>query len=236
MKKKRYFNIVFLMLVIAAVALFSEKGIQVMKNITQKKVSDKPIVVLDAGHGGFDPGKVGINNTMEKDINLSITYKLKMLLEQNDITVIMTRPDENGLYSEGDSNKKNADLRKRIEIIGSSNAVIAVSIHQNSFEQESSKGAQVFYHNKSTEGKELAEIIQEQIKETIGDGNKRAAKSNDSYYMLKKTACPLVIAECGFLSNRREAELLDTEEYQEKMAWAIHLGIMRYLNKSGNVE
>lgn len=230
MKKKRYFNIVFLILVIVAMALFSEKGIQVMKNITQKKARDYPIVVLDAGHGGFDPGKVGINNAQEKDINLAITYKLKTFLEQNDITVVMTRTDENGLYSESDSNKKNADLHKRVEIIEESNAILAVSIHQNSFEQESSKGAQVFYHNKSLEGKRLAETIQDQVKTTIEDGNHRVAKSNDSYYMLKKTACPLVIVECGFLSNSMEAQLLSTEEYQEKMAWAIHLGILRYIN------
>lgn len=190
----------------------------------------KCTIIIDAGHGGFDPGKVGVNNAEEKDINLSISLKLKALLEQNDIRVIMTRETDVGLYQESDRNKKNADLKKRVEIINSSDAVIAVSIHQNSFPQESSSGAQVFYHSKSPEGKVLSEIIQEQIKETIGDGNHRVAKSNESYYMLKKTEIPLVIIECGFLSNWKEAELLVDDAYQAKLAWAIHLGIMNYIN------
>lgn len=227
--RKKYFNIIFLCLVILAFVLFSKKGLFVMKQIP---ISDdfKVTVFLDAGHGGFDPGKVGVNNSLEKDINLSITLKLKRLLEQNNIKVIMTREDDRGLYQESDRNKKMADLKKRIELINNSDAVIAISIHQNSYPGESIKGAQVFYHKQSNDGKELADIIQEQIKTTIGDGNKRVAKSNESYYMLKKSTCPLVIVECGFLSNYTEARLLCDEEYQEKMAWAIQLGILTYLN------
>ncbi|BCN32820.1 N-acetylmuramoyl-L-alanine amidase CwlD [Anaeromicropila herbilytica] len=193
---------------------------------------NKVTVYLDAGHGGFDPGKVGVNQALEKDINLSITLKLKAFLEQNGINVIMTREDDRGLYQESDTNKKMADLKKRVELINESDAVIAVSIHQNSFPQENVKGAQVFYHQLSAEGKELAEILQEQIKQSIADGNKRVAKPNDSYYMLKKSRCPLVIVECGFLSNYTEASLLCDEGYQTKMAWAIQTGIMSYLNKT----
>ena len=200
------------------------------KEQNPERLIPKCTIVIDAGHGGFDPGKVGVNNALEKEINLAIAVKLKTLLEQNDVQVIMTRETDEGLYQESDSNKKNADLKKRVEIINSSDAVIAVSIHQNSFPQESSKGAQVFYHSKSQEGKILSEIIQEQIKESIGDGNHRVAKSNESYYMLKKTEIPLVIVECGFLSNWKEAELLVDDTYQAKMAWAIHLGIMNYIN------
>lgn len=233
--KKKYFNVLFFGLVIISIIILSKKGIEVM-NSNSKKESNRLIVVIDAGHGGFDPGKVGINNSLEKDINLSIALKVKLFLEQNDIKVIMTREDDNGLYQESDTNKKVADMRKRIEIIEKSGAVIAVSIHQNSFTQESSKGAQVFYYQQSEDGKELANILQDQIKKSMNDGNKRLAKSNDSYYMLKKSVCPLVIVECGFLSNRIEADLLITEEYQEKMAWAIHLGILKYLNQEKGLE
>lgn len=233
--KKKYFNVLFFGLVIISIIILSKKGIEVM-NSNSKKESNRLIVVIDAGHGGFDPGKVGINNSLEKDINLSIALKVKLFLEQNDIKVIMTREDDNGLYQESDTNKKVADMRKRIEIIEKSGAVIAVSIHQNSFTQESSKGAQVFYYQQSEDGKELANILQDQIKKSMNDGNNRLAKSNDSYYMLKKSVCPLVIVECGFLSNRIEADLLITEEYQEKMAWAIHLGILNYLNQEKGLE
>jgi N-acetylmuramoyl-L-alanine amidase len=203
-----------------------------MKRIILKEDNnDKQItIVIDPGHGGRDPGKIGINNAKEKDINLSISLKLKDLLEQNDFKIIMTREDDIGLYGENESYKKRADLQKRVDIINSSGAMFAVSIHQNSFSQESCKGAQVFYYNDSTEGKKLAEIIQAQLKETIADGNHRLAKPNSTYYMVSKTNCPLVIVECGFLSNRTEAELLLEGEYQDKMASGIHQAILKYIN------
>ena len=94
------------------------------------------------------------------------------------------------------------------------------------------KGAQVFYYGASKEGKNLAEVLQASLIERLDPENHRAAKSNDSYYLLKRTPTPTVIVECGFLSNSEEAQLLVTEEYQEKVAWAIHMGILKYLNKS----
>jgi len=231
---KKYFNIFFLLLIILARILCSEQSVKVMRNMFFEsgdfKVGSNIIIVIDPGHGGRDPGMVGVNDSLEKDINLDIALRLRDLLEQSDIKVIMTREVDEGLYSESDSNKKRADLRKRIEIINSSNAIFAISIHQNSYSDESIKGAQVFYHGESKEGRDLALILQEQLKETIKDGNHRKAKSNSSYYMLKHTNCPLVIIECGYLSNWREAKLLIEEEYQEKVAWAIHMGSMKYIN------
>lgn len=236
---KKYFSVFFLLLIIIARFIFSEQSIIVMRSMffeTSKLQEGLHVtIVIDAGHGGRDPGKVGVNKALEKDINLEIALRLKNLLEQNDIDVVMTRQDDEGLYSESDSNKKRVDLNKRIEIINSSSAVFAISIHQNSFQDESIKGAQVFYHAQSNQGKELAIILQEQMKATIKDNNHRKVKSNTSYYMLKHTTCPLVIVECGYLSNWREAELLLDDEYQEKMAWAIHLGIMRYLNNEEEI-
>jgi len=187
-------------------------------------------IVVDPGHGGRDPGKVGVNGVLEKDINLAISLKLRDILEEKGINVIMTRTEDEGLYSESDSNKKRTDLKNRIEIINSNNALLAISIHQNSFTEEYVKGAQVFYYAQSEQGKKLAEIIQEQIKEYLKDGNHRKAKSNTNYYMLKHTSCPLVIVECGYLSNQKEAALLADSEYQEKMARAIYLGIEKYLD------
>jgi N-acetylmuramoyl-L-alanine amidase len=233
---KKYFSIFFLLFILLAIILTSEPSIKVMKRIFFAPGPDdsgKIVVVIDPGHGGRDPGKVGINNTLEKDINLSIALKLKSLLEQNDIKVYMTREDDIGLYSQSDSYKKRADLDNRVDFIHAKKADIAISIHQNSFQQESIKGAQTFYYGKSLEGKVLAEMIQAQVKKTIADGNHRIAKANDTYYMLRKTECPLVIVECGYLSNNKESALLLQEDYQEKMAWGVHLAILQYINKSG---
>lgn len=232
---KKYFNLVFLIMIALSIYILSDPSVNVMQDNTTraKRYNSKNITVfIDPGHGGFDPGKVGINNSLEKDINLSISLKLKTILEQNDIHVIMSREDDRGLYADSDTRKKAADLRKRVEMINSSDAMVAVSIHQNSFEQESIKGAQVFYYSGSEEGKEFAEIMQEQLKKTLKDGNKRLAKANNNYYMLTKTKSPLVIIECGFLSNYTEAALLIDEAYQEKLAWSIHLGILSYINQS----
>lgn len=191
---------------------------------------EQPCVVIDAGHGGDDPGKIGINDALEKDINLKIAFLVRDYLEQNDVKVIMTRETDAGLYDAGASNKKVQDMKRRLAIIEDAKPRVTVSIHQNSYPEEYVHGAQVFYYNGSTEGQKLAESIQTQFVKKVDPENKRQIKANDSYYLLKKTATPIVIVECGFLSNREEAELLCREEYQEKAAWAIYMGIIRYLN------
>ncbi len=189
-------------------------------------------VVIDAGHGGDDPGKIGINNALEKDINLQIAFLVKDYLEQNDVKVIMTRESDAGLYDSNASNKKVQDMKRRIAIIEEVKPSVTVSIHQNSYPEEYVHGAQVFYYNGSKEGQQLAECIQTQLVEKVDPENKRQIKANDSYYLLKKTARPIVIVECGFLSNHEEAEKLCEEAYQEKVAWAIHMGILQYLNEN----
>lgn len=233
MNKRKILVLLFLAAAVAAIGGFCIKqwAIPVLTTSTADEDNSHYCVVIDAGHGGNDPGKVGVNGALEKDINLSIALKLKDLLELNDVDVIMIRETDTGLYSETDTNKKSADMKKRVSIINESNADLVVSIHQNSFSQESSHGAQVFYYNGSTEGKTFAELMQETLRSEFNDGNKRLAKANTEYYMLKKTTLPLIIIECGFLSNNAEAELLSTSDYQERMAWAIHLGIMTWLNK-----
>ncbi len=194
---------------------------------TQK---EKPCVVLDAGHGGKDPGKVSVSGTLEKDLNLQITNKLKHFLEMEDVTVILTRTSDMGLYDENASNKKVQDMKRRVEIIESSKPELTVSIHQNSYHEEYVHGAQTFYYTSSEQSKILAEKIQQVLLNEMQPENNRQAKANDSYYLLKKTSSPIVIVECGFLSNNEEAQKLESDYYQEKMAWAIHLGILQYIN------
>lgn len=190
----------------------------------------RPVVYIDAGHGGIDPGKVGINNALEKDVNLSIVMKLQKFLEAADVEVVLTRDTDKGLYAENDSNKKVQDMKNRVKRIAECAPALVVSVHQNSYHEESVHGAQVFYYESSADGKRAAEILQDQLVRTLDPDNHRVAKANDSYYLLKKTSAPIVIAECGFLSNSAEAAKLIDDTYQERVAWAIHLGILRYLN------
>ena len=191
----------------------------------------KYIVCVDPGHGGTDPGKVGINGQLEKDINLAIAKKLKTYLEASDVTVVLTRDKDMGLYSSGDAHKKMADMRKRCQLIEEVKPDLVISIHQNSYHEEAIRGGQVFYYKTSVRGKKLAQILQERFDYVLGDANKRQAKANDNYYLLLHVKEPIIIAECGFLSNWEEAEKLETKEYQDRLAWTLHMGIMEYLNQ-----
>ena len=183
------------------------------------------LVVIDSGHGGTDPGKVGVNGVNEADVNLKIAQKLKKILEAQGVTVIMTREDEGSL-----AGSKSEDMQKRVSIINEKKPALAVSVHQNSYSSEEVHGAQVFYYTNSAEGGKAARIMQEALLDVDGD-NKRKEKANDTYYMLKRTDVPVIIVECGFLSNRAEADLLVTEEYQDRLAEAIAKGILEYMGK-----
>lgn len=218
-----------LLMVVALLVIARGAAILTISGRVEKK---QAVVVVDAGHGGDDPGKVAVNQRLEKDINLSVALKLKNLLEANDVKVVLTRTDDSGLYAESDNNKKVQDMKKRVEIIDEAAPALTVSIHQNSYHEEYVKGAQVFYHAQSEEGKALAETLQKQLVENLDKENNRVAKANDTYYLLKKTSVPIVIVECGFLSNWEEAALLEQDDYQERVAWAVHMGIMQYLNQT----
>ena len=190
------------------------------------------VVVLDAGHGGMDPGKVGIHGEIEKDLNLEITLWVKKYLEMDDVQVVLTRDSDEGLYDANVSNKKVQDMKNRVAIIEETGPALTVSIHQNSYPEEYVHGAQVFYYTGSAESKKLAEKIQNRLVVGVDPDNTRQIKANDSYYLLKKTPTPIVIVECGFLSNSEEAKKLTDPSYQKKLAWEIHLGILRYLNET----
>ena len=202
---------------------------KIFLNNATTDIPSKFTVVIDPGHGGNDPGKVGVTGTLEKNINLKIALHLKELLEAQDLQVIMTRDTDKDLATTS-TNLKVSDMKERISLIQKSSADIVVSIHQNSYSSPEIYGAQCFYYTNSTEGEQLASILQNQIITSTNQTKIREIKSNNDYYLLKHSSLPTVIVECGFLSNPEEEKLLLTEEYQRKMAWAIHLGILQYLN------
>lgn len=196
----------------------------------QAALTDSRLVIIDAGHGGDDPGKIGVDGVQEKDLNLKMALALRDLLEQQDVEVLMTREDAGGLYDERTSNKKVQDMRRRCELINREKPACVISIHQNSYHEESIHGAQVFYYKTSKESGELAKILQKELARVVEPTNHRQAKANDTYYLLKKTEAPTVIVECGFLSNWDECAKLQNEEYQAKLVWAIQMGVLKYLN------
>ena len=187
-------------------------------------------IILDAGHGGIDPGKIGTNGALEKDINLSITFKLKQLLENKGYNVVLTREDSNDLSSEDATNHKREDMNNRSDIISNSNAALTVSIHQNSFPDESVHGPQVFYYESSGASELLASTVLATLEESLSVTESRGIKKNSDYYILKKSPTPTIIVECGFLSNPSEADCLITDSYQNKIARGIYLGICEYLS------
>lgn len=188
------------------------------------------VIVIDPGHGGYDPGKLGISGTKEDEINLQIAFKLKSYLEQSGATVIMTRTDDERLKGENGNTYKRRDMSYRKQVIQESNADILVSIHQNAFTQPQVKGAQVFYYQDSQKAKLLASCVQNSIKQYADQDNKRQIKSSKDYYILKISQMPGVIIECGFLTNPEEEKKLASNSYQDKMAWAIYAGLVQYFD------
>ena len=228
---KRNRNNLILVLLICIVCFcaymkFAGYAVQTFGLATASKV-----IVIDAGHGGYDPGKKGATQSLEDEINLKIALKLKDYLDQSGATVIMTRMDDSYLQGPTGNTHKRKDMSYRKQVLQESKADILVSIHQNAFPQQEVRGAQVFYHQQSEQGKCLAQAIQEGIKQYTDPNNRRKIKSSGDYYLLNESEMPGVIIECGFLTNLEEERLLMTDDYQEKVAWGIYMGIIGYFEQ-----
>ena len=173
---------------------------------------------LQSAHGGSDPGKISTSGVMEKDVNLSIAMALKQLFENRGFTVVMTRTTDCDLAPDNSKHPKTDDLTKRTALMSKSNVAVSISIHQNSFEDSSSCGPQVFYY--------------EALNTSLCVAKPRSIKPNKEYFILKKSTSPTVIVECGFLSNPAETLLLTDKNYQDDLAHAIYIGVTDYLAQS----
>lgn len=227
--KKKIWEMSMGILLLAGIFWIAREGAKMVPVHTEKKSF---LVVVDPGHGGSDPGKIGVHKEKEKDINLKISLKVRDKMEKENIQVVMTREKDQDLADGDSQNRKIQDLKKRCEIIHQTQPDCVVSIHQNSYPDDNIKGAQVFYYEDSQEGKHLGEIMQKNLVEGLDKNNHRQAKGNKSYYLLKKTDATLVIVECGFISNSEESALLSSEKYQEQVAQSIVKGIKEYLETS----
>lgn len=199
--------------------------------VTASQPSRDPVIVIDPGHGGEDPGMLGVGGLKEKGINLAVAWKLKEILQEQGFSVVMTREEDTCLCGEDARNKKAQDMQKRIAIIEEASPLLTVSIHQNSYQDPEVFGPQVFYYTDSAEGEALAGFLQEELNQGLSIKRPRKEKGNKTYYLLKKSKGVLAIVECGFLTNPEEAALLQEEKYQKKVAEAIARGIGRYLEK-----
>lgn len=218
---KRQIVFVMVILVIISVIFAIKQYIPVIATPVTNRT-----VIIDAGHGGGDPGAIGINGTLEKDINLNIALKLQKFIEENGGVVLMTRT-EDGMLAEN----KREDMKIRKKLRDENSSDIFVSIHLNSFPSANCSGAQTFYANDDN-SKLLAEKIQKNMVKFLDENNPRVAKKLTDVYLLKNVNLPSIIVECGFLSNSNEERLLSDDEYQSKVAFSIYSGINEFFMDS----
>lgn len=214
MKLKRILSLIFIFFIMFSLPI----------KVFAEDEKTQNVILIDAGHGGIDGGAKSKNGTIEKDINLTIALKLKSKLEDNGYKVYMTREDDSQL-----DKKKVADLSKRCQMKKDTNCDVFISIHQNMFPQPKCFGAQVWYAS-NDKSKELAEGIQESIKEQVKDNNKRIAKAAKEQYKILRDGYDgaSIIVECGFLSNYEEEQKLKSDEHQENIVEGIKCGIDKY--------
>ena len=237
MKHKKLFIIILILIVVSSIAVIPQKVADIYE--ASAKHYDNPLVILDAGHGGFDGGAVAQDGTIEKDINLSITLTLKELLIKSGYDVIMTREEDTSTESDrGEKipSRKKSDLKNRLQIMNDNPSAVFVSVHLNKFTTSAARGSQVFYSGNNDNSKVLGDRIQASIISLLQPDNYRVnKKATSSTYILYNATVPAVLVECGFLSNAEELKRLKDEEYQRQLAFCIYCGINDYLTKETEI-
>lgn len=232
--KKRI--ICFFVFCIFLVYSFTVAGILKLKDenesiMTNSTAVTSHVIVIDAGHGKPDEGAVGLYGTTEEAINLKIALKLQALIEQSGGIVYLTRSDENGIYS-ADSNTikqmKVSDIKNRAAIGNQEDVDVFISIHLNKYPESIYSGWQTFYQSDNEESLKLATCIQEGLNNSISTPNNRVPLPLKGIYIMDNVENTTVTVECGFLSNEDEAKKLQEDEYQDKLAWGIFIGIQDF--------
>lgn len=195
------------------------------------EASEKNLIILDAGHGGEDPGAIGINNVYEKNINLDIAFLIGEILCERGFAVMYTRAEDKLLYSEEENIKgfrKISDLKNRCKIAAEYPEAMFVSIHMNSYQNSKYSGLQVYYSENNENSRMLASNIQSSVKNELQSLNNRTIKAGEGMYLLENVYNPAVLVECGFLTNAEECKKLSEKEYQKQLSLAIVCGIIKY--------
>ena len=197
--------------------------------------NEKNLVIIDAGHGGEDPGAVGASGVYEKDLNLSIATLMATELRNMGYTVVLTRTEDKMLYLPEENIKgmrKISDLKNRCKLTEEYPDCIFVSIHMNSYGSSKYSGLQTYYSDGNEQSRVLADKIQSSVRKTLQQDNKRQIKNGKSLYLLENSKGTAVIVECGFLSNGIECEKLSQKEYQKELSFSIVCGIIEYMNEN----
>ena len=199
----------------------------------EEELKNFPTVIIDAGHGGEDGGAIGSNGAYEKDINLSIAFKLKEKLESMGIPVIMTRTTDILLYdknSDYKGKKKKLDLLERKKIAEQYENAIFISIHQNSCSKPQYSGFQTYYSPNGIDSLRLASCVEEWVSLSYdGISIRPSKKADSSIYLLNELYCPAILIECGFISNPNECALLCTNDYQNSLVSGISKAVERFI-------
>ena len=191
------------------------------------------VIVIDAGHGGEDPGAIGVSGVYEKDLNLEISMILGEMLKEKGYTVLYTRTEDKMLYAPEENVKgmrKISDLKNRCSIVNSYDDAILISIHMNTYGASKYSGLQVYTRDDSA-SLSLATSIQNSVREILQPQNKRTVKQGKNLYLLENSDCTAVLVECGFLSNKAECEKLSEKEYQKQLCFSIVCGIINYIEE-----
>ncbi len=189
----------------------------------------RPVIVIDAGHGGEDGGASGADGTPEKELNLTVAKAVAQILTAAGYDVRMTRTDDRLLYdlygdlSDYTGHKKTYDLKNRLRFASEAEAALLVSIHMNKFPEAQYSGLQVYY---SDSGKAAADLVQTYTKRYLQPQNERQTKrAGNAIYLLSHSEIPAIMIECGFLSNPEELTALTTPAYQKQLALTIAAAI-----------
>lgn len=238
-KYKRLFAAIKVIALVFAVLLVSNVFIGAYTNSDSYAAalqleSERRLIIIDAGHGGEDPGAVGVTGDYEKDLNLAIAKEIGDILISRGYAVLYTRTEDKLLYTDEENVKgirKISDLKNRCKIAAEYPEATFISIHMNSYASSKYSGLQVYYSTKNEESYALARSVQERVKSELQPDNNRKIKEGKSIYVLENIDNTAILIECGFLTNPEECKKLSEKEYQKQLSLSIVYGIIEYVEK-----
>lgn len=212
--------------------LFAKSKIDEAISVSTSALNERPILIIDAGHGGMDGGCSTADGKTEKGINLNILLSVRDMARLYGYNVEATRIKDTSIHDKGVTgirNQKVSDMENRLELFNKYPDAVCVSIHQNTFSDPKYSGAQMFYSDKNPESERLASIMQSRFVSNLQPENQREIKlCGSELYLCYYCDNPAVMIECGFLSNPEEAAKLTDQGYQQQVAFTIFSGITEY--------